>query len=402
MVPERDSAASALNGLLPLRREYTQAWHGFDRNEVRQYLDHIEAQLHRLMNERDAAAALVATTSREMESVRAEMSQLHARVEELKKPPERPEDLDERMQRTVTLANARAAEITQRAEVAAEKHWASSTEVSTKLRERYTRLVAELDKQADALHSEHEAALSETRAEVRRLTVEAAQRRELLDTEAERKRRKIEAEFESSMNAQKAALEKHIADQRTASKNQAERRIAEATAEAKRRLDEATAEARRRLDEATTQAAQRTTAANRKVERLAEIREQARKSLAMAEEILHHSESQLATLPEESVLPQAAKLVGGDERPAPATKVSPDSPTTPASPVVPIVQPAIPKVPGAPAPKQAAPVAAAAKPVPVAKPGPGNAPAKQHGPATKPANGNAPKPLSPAAGKPGS
>lgn len=387
MVPERDNAASALNGLLPLRREYTQAWHGFDRNEVRQYLDHIEAQLHRLMSERDAAAAQAAASVRELESVRAEMSQLHARVEELKKPPERLEDLDERMQRTVTLASARAAEITQRAEVAAEKHWASSTEVSTKLRERYTRLVAELDKQADALHSEHEAALSETRAEVQRLTVEAAQRRELLDNESERKRRKIETEFEASMNAQKASLEKHIADQRTASKNQAERRIAEATAEAKRRLDEATTEARRRLDEATTTAAQRTTAANRKVERLAEIREQARKSLAMAEEILLHSESQLATLPEESVLPQAAKLVGGDE-------------PRPASPVVPIIQPTTQKqVPGSPAPKQAAPVAAAAKPMaPGPKPGPGNAPAKQNGPATKPANGNAPKPLSPVSG----
>jgi cell division septum initiation protein DivIVA len=390
MVPERDPAAPALNGLLPLRREYTQAWHGFDRNEVRQYLDHVEAQLRRVVSDRDSAMAQTAAVNRELETVRQQIAQLESRIEELKKPPERLEDLDERMQRTVTLAQARADEIVKRAEVAAEKTWASSTEASTKLRERYSKLVAELDKQADALHSEHENALSETRAEVQRLTVDAAQRRELLDNEAERKRRQLEREFEASQAAQRAALEKHVADQRTASKNQAERRLAEATAEAKRRLDEATAEAKRRLDEATTQAAQRTTAANRKVERLAEIREQARKSLAAAEDILNRSETQLAVLPEEAVIPQASRLVGGEE---PA-----DSPTTPAAPVVPVVQPSIPVKPSG-----ATKAVPAKQAPPAAKPGNN---AKQHGPATRPANGNGngngAKPLSPTASKPGS
>lgn len=324
MVPERD------NGLLPLRREYTEAWRGFDRTEVRQYLDHLEAQLHRLITDRDAAATQVATLSRELEAARGETAKLKARVEELMKPPERLEDLDERMQRTVALANARAEEITKRAQVAAEKHWASSTEASTKLRERYRRLVEDLDKQAEALHSEHEAALKETRAEVQRLTVEAAQRRELLDNEAERKRRKIERDFDAKITAERTAHEKMITDQRTASKNQAERRISEATAEAARRVEEATAEAKRRLDEATTQAAQRTTAATRKVERLAEIREQARKNLALADEVLGRSEGLLTALPAESVLPSASKLVGGDDpaKPDPSpgpveTKASP-------------------------------------------------------------------------------
>ncbi|MGV9299494.1 cell division protein DivIVA [Amycolatopsis sp. NPDC003676] len=324
MVPERD------NGLLPLRREYTEAWRGFDRTEVRQYLDHLEGQLHRLITDRDAAAAQAATLSRELEAARGEVSKLQSRVEELLKPPERLEDLDERMQRTVALAHARADEITKRAQVAAEKHWASSTEASTKLRERYHRLVEELDKQAEALHSEHEAALKETRAEVQRLTVEAAQRRELLDNEAERKRRKIERDFDAKITAERTAHEKMITDQRTASKNQAERRITEATAEATRRVEEATAEAKRRLDEATTQAAQRTTAAARKVERLAEIREQARKNLAMADEVLGRSEGLLTALPSESVLPAASKLVGGDDPAKPDPSPAPvESKTAP-------------------------------------------------------------------------
>jgi chromosome segregation ATPase len=307
MVSERD------NGLLPLRREYAQAWHGFDRNEVRQYLDHLEAHLQRIMTERDSAMAQASTVSRELENTRRELTKLHARVEELKKPPQRLEDLDDRMQRTAYLANARAEEITSRAEVAAEKHWAQSAEVSTKLRERYQKLINDLDVQAEALHAEHENALKSTRSEVQKLTVEAAQRREQMDGEAERKRRKIEREFEASMSAQRTALEKQIADRHQASKNQAERRIAEATAEAKRRLDEATAEAKRRLDEATTSAAQRTTAAARKVERLAELREQARASLRQAEEVLKTGEAALGPLQEETLVAAASKPVGGNE-----------------------------------------------------------------------------------------
>lgn len=341
MVPERDNGLPA--GLLPLRREYTEAWRGFDRTEVRQYLDQLEAQVRRLIGDREAAATQIATLSRELESARAEVGKLRSRVDELLKPPERLEDLDERMQRTVQLAHARAEEVTQRAQVAAEKHWASSTEASAKLRERYHRLVEELDKQAEALHSEHESALNQTRAEVQRLTVEAVQRRELLDTEAERKRRKIERDFDTKITSERAAHEKLIADQRTASKNQAERRIAEATAEATRRVEEATAEAKRRLDEATTQAAQRTTAATRKVERLAEIREQARKNLAMADEVLGRSEGLLTALPAEKVIPSAAKLVGGDEPGSPRAKAEPaevESPTTPAAKPV---QPSSPK-----------------------------------------------------------
>src|SRR3977135_4399378 len=91
MVSERD------NGLLPLRREYTQAWHGFDRNAVRQYLDHLEAHLRRIMTDRAAAMAKAGALARELENARREMTNMPLRVEELKKPPERLEDLDERM-----------------------------------------------------------------------------------------------------------------------------------------------------------------------------------------------------------------------------------------------------------------------------------------------------------------
>lgn len=151
------------NGPLPLRREFEQAWHGFDRAEVREYLDHVEQQLRRTMSDRDAAMAQASTMSRELENARREIGNLRSRVDELMQPPKRIEDLDERMQRAAHVANTRADEIINRAEVAAEEHWAHTTEVASKLRERYTSLLAELEAHAEALNAEHKTALDNTK-----------------------------------------------------------------------------------------------------------------------------------------------------------------------------------------------------------------------------------------------
>ncbi|HVW41564.1 MAG TPA: cell division protein DivIVA [Amycolatopsis sp.] len=332
VLPERD------NALLPLKREYNQVWHGFDRAQVLQYLDHVEVNLRRVMADRDAARAQVTNLSRELETSRTEIARLRNRVEELKRPPERLEDLDERMQRTAEVANTRAEEIVSRAQVAAEEHWAASTELSSTLRERYQNLISALETQADALLAEHTNALEATRTEVRKLTTEAAHRRTQLDIDAERKRRTIEHEFEQSMKAQKASLEKHVADQQRASKNQAERRIAEATAEAKRLVDEATAEAKRLISEATAAAERRESEADRKLRHLKSLSIEAAARLQRAHEVLAQSQASLEPLHEESVVDMSRATDKVDhpttpaaEKPTPApAAANADAPTKPA------------------------------------------------------------------------
>lgn len=290
------------NRLLPLRREFGQVWHGFDRNQVTQYLHHLEAQIRQVLTERDSARSRVNSLSSELDSARREIATLRKRVEELKKPPERMEDLDERMQRTVELARSQADEIVARAKAAAEKNWAASSDISKKLHERYTSLLKVLDGHAEALQREHEEALAATKAEVERMTTEAMRHRQQLDAEAELKRRRIEQDFDAKMAAERSALEKHIADQKSASKNAAERRIAEATAEAKRLVEEASAKAERLVAEATADADRRTTEANDTVERLTKIREEARARLREADDVLRRSESVLVPVQEEAAL----------------------------------------------------------------------------------------------------
>ncbi|MDV6011507.1 DivIVA domain-containing protein [Haloechinothrix sp. LS1_15] len=282
--PKRDDAVT------PLQREFDHVWNGFDRNQVREYLANLETTVRRLIEDRDSARAQVNSLTEKLDTLRTENGQLQSRVEELLEPPERLEDLDERMQRVGHLAYMQADEITTRAQAAAEERWKETAEASIALRERYRSLLKELDKQAEQLHAQHRAALEETRVEVQKLTTEAVRRRQQLDEEEERKRRHIEQEFDASMTSQRSALEKYIADQQTASKNQAERRLAEAAEEAKQRIAHAQQEADRTIAEA-----------NAVVDRLSAISTRARDSLKRADDVLADSESALEPLEEEDL-----------------------------------------------------------------------------------------------------
>ncbi|MGH3519804.1 MAG: cell division protein DivIVA [Haloechinothrix sp.] len=294
--PKRD------NALPRVPREFDHMWNGYDRNQVREHLDMIQADVRRLIAERDSALSQLNALSQQLESARAENGTLSERVEELSVPPKDLDDLDQRMQRVGHIAYLKADEITARAQTAAEENWKSTAQASIALRERYRSLLSELDAHAEAMHAEHRAALEETRAEVQQLTVDAVRRRDRLDAEAERKRRAIEQEFDAHMAAERGALDKYIADQQTASKNHAQRRIAEATTEAQRRIAEATKDANSRTAEANTI-----------IDRLAEIGADVRSRLSSADELLANSQAALEPLENELLpVPRVEEAVPAD------------------------------------------------------------------------------------------
>lgn len=307
--PKRDRILSHI------QREFDHVWNGFDRNQVREHLDELQADVQRLMAERESAISQLNALTQQLEATRAENGKLAERVEELSQPPKDLDDLDQRMQRVGHLAYLKADEITARAQTAAEENWKATAQASISLRERYRSLLKELDSHAEALHAEHRAALEETRAEVQKLTVEAVRRRDQLDVEEERKRRAIEQEFDGHMAQQRSALEKYIADQRTASKNHAQRRLAEATTEAQRRVAEATKEAERRTAEA-----------NAIIERLVTIGEDARTRLRSADEKLANSQAALEPLEDE--LLSVPRVKPSDFDKAPKAQESPDQTET--------------------------------------------------------------------------
>jgi len=279
----------------PSQREFAHHWNGYDRQQVKEYLEQVDTAMRQLRAERDQAHEQVNSLTEELESEREHTGTLRKRVDELMAPPENLADLDQRMKRVGHLAYLQADEITTRAQTAAEENWKETAKASIALRERYRSLLKELDTQAEALHAEHRSALEQTRAEVQELTVDAVKRREKLDEEAERRRRAIEQDFEADMAQQRSSLEKYIADQRTASKQQAEKRLSEATAEAKQCVAEAKHEADRRLKEA-----------NAVVERLSALSEDAHGRLRKADEVLADAEGKLEpTEAEQRPVPRA-------------------------------------------------------------------------------------------------
>lgn len=288
-------------GLLPLHRNFAQARHGFDRNQVRQYVEYVENEVRQLLSERDAALTNASATSQELEDARSQNDELRARVDELNGPPETMEDLDERMQRAITVANERAADIVNRAQVAAEEHWQRTVEESQKLRERYSSLLSQLESHAEALHNEHEQMLDTTRSEVSELTEHAVTRRAQLDGEAEQRRRDVEQDFDETVRAQREEMDNYIAEQHSSAKSEAEQRIAEARTEAKRLVDEAKAESSHRLNEATTEAERLSNEAQAESDRLGKLHQQARERLRKAEEVLAGGDDALAPLDGEQV-----------------------------------------------------------------------------------------------------
>ncbi|GAA5126724.1 DivIVA domain-containing protein [Haloechinothrix salitolerans] len=320
--PSQSGAQSRSQALpeAPSQREFAHHWNGYDRQQVREYLEQVDAAMRQLRAERDQALDQVNVVTKELEAEREETGKLRKRVDELMVPPENLDDLDQRMQRVGHLAYLQAEEVTTRAQTAAEENWKETAQASIALRERYRSLLKELDSQAEALHAEHRKALEQTRAEVQELTVDAVKRREKLDDEAERKRRSIEQEFEANMAQQKAELEKYIADQRTASKNQAEKRLAEASAEAQRRLAEATHEADRRLKEA-----------NAVVARLSALSQDAHGKLRKADEVLSDAADTLEPTEEERRPVPRAEDVDSDETASEADADGPDGQATASS-----------------------------------------------------------------------
>lgn len=288
-------------GLLPLNRNFAQARHGFDRNQVRHYVEYLENEIGQLLSERDAALTNASATSQELEDARSENSKLLDRVDELTKPPETMEDLDDRMQRAVTVANERAADIVNRAQVAAEEHWQRTVEESQKLRDRYSSLLAQLESHAEALHTEHEQMFETTKSEVAELTEHSVARRAQLDGDAERQRRNVEQEFDDTVRAQREEMENYVAEQHASAKSEAEQRIAEARTEAKRLVDEAKAESSHRLNEATTEAERLSNEAQAESDRLGKLHQQARQRLRKAEEVLSGGDDALAPLDGEQV-----------------------------------------------------------------------------------------------------
>ncbi len=324
--------------LVPLKPGFDVVWHGFDRAQVKQYLEDLEDEIKLISADRNAALSQVADLTEQLRSAHSMVTELNKQVTELVELPKNPDDLDDRCKRMVQLAHHQAAEITARAQAAATHSWSGAEEAAAKLRTGYETLLAELDKQRQEGRAQHSKVVDQARTQVAEMTTAAANRQRELDAQAEQHRRQIEDEFERIMTSKRQALAKEIEQQRAEARAESERRIREAAEDATRRVREATEKADRKQRETADECTRRVGEATRQVQELQSLRGRITEQLKSAHTLLRDAGPMLDPL--------------ADEQPV--------APTRPATPVP---GPQAPPVPAPPAPpKQGVPVQRAQQP----------------------------------------
>lgn len=213
--------------------------HGFDRAQVQRRIDWLEQRVQQAEAERDQARAESAELGGRLAIAQREIAALTERLDQLGAAGPS-ETSDERVTRVLELARSQAEEITARAETAAENTWAAAAQAASALRDRYQRILAELDEQQADLAAEHESAMAAAKAKATELTTEAEHRRQRIDDEAEQDRVRIDREFSESMAARREALAEEVAAAKAENERDVERRLAAADEEARRRVDSVT------------------------------------------------------------------------------------------------------------------------------------------------------------------
>ncbi|MGQ0841269.1 chromosome segregation protein [Actinokineospora sp.] len=291
--------------LVPLGPGFDIAKRGYSRVQVDECLERLEAELHVMQADRNAAVSQAAELAKQLESNRSEIDDLRGQVERLSLPPTTLEGLSERLQRMLRLAQEEAGDTTARAQVEA-GHIRSKAEADAAvLKERYDSQLAELDQRRTDMAAEHRGVLEKARADAERTVGTAKAAAARLEAASEARRAQVEEDFEIAMASRRTESMRALAEQEATSKAEAERRVREATEEANRRrhdaitestarLQEATAEAHRRVREATEEANRRITHAAQRVAALRQLRARVADQLHSARDLIADAHVQLA------------------------------------------------------------------------------------------------------------
>ena len=268
------TASDTTDELVPLRTDFDRGWRGYDPDQVRSYVQSVEADLRLLATDRDAAATRAEGLARQLEAARSQIRELSERVDRISRSPIQADALTERLGRMVELAHAEADEITARAHAAAEHNW----DTAQRLRRHHERLVAETDARRQQMETEHRELINRAHRRIEAMTRHAEQRRHDLDEQAARLRDQVEADFQLAISARREEARRELADQRAAAQREAQRLI----------------------DQATEHAAQIVTAAQHRVDNLEDRRTQLAAALHTTQQLLADAEPLLALLPEEA------------------------------------------------------------------------------------------------------
>lgn len=290
--------------LVPLRTGFDIVLRGYRRTQVRAYVRSVEEELRLAAADRDAHAELAGALTTEVEALRAENARLTRRLDEVCRTPIEPDAVPARLRRMVELAQEESAEITARAQAAAEHSWAAAEDAAGRLRARYEDTLTEMDRERREMQAEHRTLLQQARADAAQMTTEADRRRTELDDQAAKRRARVEADFEVAMARRRSDAMRQIAERQQAARAEAKRLVTEAKKDADQRVRVATDDATNRVDTAKAEVA-----------RLRDLRGRVATQLLSAQEVLVGAGPLLSPVPSEGdVLEEPARSGNGIPR----------------------------------------------------------------------------------------
>ncbi|MBM7771867.1 cell division septum initiation protein DivIVA [Actinokineospora baliensis] len=224
--------------------EFSVARHGYDRTQVRRYVDRLVEEHAGTTAERDEARARAEELEGQLQLARREITALTERLDKIGNAAAASSapNAAERAARTIATAEAQAGEIVARAQSAADTAWSAAEAASAELRERYRTLFADVEKRHTELHEAHVGLMAEAKAKSEAMTTAATTRQRTTDDQAERDRQRQEQQFQQELATRRAALDDETTTRRAESEAEATRRITEATDEAAKRIAAATSQ----------------------------------------------------------------------------------------------------------------------------------------------------------------
>lgn len=284
------------HGFLPVDDPFDVVRRGYDREQVIEHFERLDAELRVAMADRDAVAAQATELAIQLDNARTEIEALRTQADSIVSGFENAAGLSDRMSRMLRLAHDEASESRARAESeaaelrsvaeqdaehlrsvaahevaelraeaerqVAELHATAEHDVA-QLRAHWEQQCSEVDQHRSAMEDEHSTVMRDAHAEAEAIVDRAQSERASADAAGAAHRARVQEDFELAMSSRRSESLGALQAQEAASK-----------AEAERRVRDATTEAQRRLQRATEQSEQRISAAQADVRELVRIREQ--------------------------------------------------------------------------------------------------------------------------------
>ena len=230
--------------MLPMREaqhSFDVVLRGYDRHQVAETIERLEADIQVAMADRDAAMSRSADLAGQLSALHGEIDQLRRKA--ASSGPATFENISERIQHMLRLAEEEAGEIRRSAEQEAQALREHTAAEERAMHERHAAGQAEVDRMIAEARQNAEQIASKAQIRADELVAKAQEKVARLDAESQARRAKVEEDFEIAQRARRQEAARQDEERDRSSAEAARQRVATAEEHAARLVSEAEAAA---------------------------------------------------------------------------------------------------------------------------------------------------------------